>query len=48
VGFAPIDDATTDDKWIIIYAKYNASDMLEEQYSLEGKWSDRVAMFAAY
>lgn len=37
---------TDEDGWIIFFTKFNVDGFIIEEYSLEGVWDDRVALFA--
>ena len=47
-GFAKLGTATSAGPWIMIYSKFNESSMVIEEYSLEGVWDNRVALFLPY
>lgn len=47
-GFARIDVALSDPEWILVFSKYNVDGTVYREFSLEGAWDDRVALFLPY
>lgn len=45
-GVARVEDADSDDDWVIHYTTYNADGSPNVILSREGSWSGRVALFA--
>lgn len=47
-GFARLGVSTSSGPWIMTFSKFNGDGTTAEEYSLEGIWDNRVALFLPY